>query len=75
MVVPSVVPSVFHSSKVELFASVRALKKTIPFTLVKFLITDELTPGAISLTKTVPTTVPSLFQSSLPTELEPTASK
>ena len=62
--VPASVPSLFHNSS-PLLGSF-ALKKSVPFTLVRVR-GDELSlPGWMSLTRTVPASVPSLFHNSSP---------
>ena len=45
---------------------VMAAKYSIPFTSVRYLGTSVCSPGQMSLTSTVPASVPSLFQSSSP---------
>jgi hypothetical protein len=43
-----------------------ALKKRVPFTFVRSKGSELSVPGLMSLTRTVPAAVPSLFQSSMP---------
>ena len=62
-------PSLFQSSLPFVFIPLLALKNKVPFTLVKFEGSEEEIPGFISLTKTVPAVVPSLFQSSKSSKL------
>src|SRR5438132_1070731 len=59
--VPASVPSVLHSAN-----GLEVLKKTTPLTPMSGAAPDEPGPGVTSLTSTVPPSVPSLFQSSLP---------
>src|SRR5262245_11605068 len=67
-VVPAVVPSLFHNSEP---AAVTAVKNNVPFTFVRLLGlellgVEPLLPVKISLTRTVPAAVPSLFHNSWP---------
>jgi hypothetical protein len=63
--VPALVPSLFQSS--ELASSSKfAVKKTVPFALVSEPGDEEADPAVMSFTSTVPASVPSLLQSSLP---------
>ena len=47
-------------------AEVKALKNTVPLTFVSPPGVEEEAPGLTSFTMTVPASVPSLFQSSIP---------
>src|SRR5262245_16473503 len=65
--VPAAVPSLFHNSKP--LAESRATKYSVPLTpvrLAKVNGNESLGPGTMSLTRTVPAAVPSLFHNSTP---------
>ena len=60
--VPSVVPSLRHSSLP--VPPWKAEKNTVPLTLARLPGVEGPAPGSMSLTSTVPSSVPSLFHSS-----------
>ena len=67
--VPASVPSLFHSvSPVQPppFSAPKAVKRRVPLRSTRRVGPELAGPGRISLTRTVPAAVPSLFHSSLP---------